>query len=98
MRELDLVACQPRAWYAGLTEPDGREHDIPALLEQDLPADAPGTTLKGDITYIPTWQGWLYLATVIDVHTRMVIGLAMDDNSFTPPRQQRLSRGRDVLR
>ena len=33
---------------------------------------------------MPTWQGWLYLATVIDVHTRMVIGYAMDDNYRTP--------------
>jgi putative transposase len=40
--------------------------------------------LIGDITYVPTWQGWLYLATVIDVHTRMVIGFAMDDNYRTP--------------
>jgi putative transposase len=84
MRELDLVACQPRPWHAGLTRPDGREHAIPDLLEQDFTADAPGTTLIGDITYVPTWQGWLYLATVIDVHTRMVIGFAMDDNYRTP--------------
>ncbi len=84
MRELDLVACQPRRWRAGLTASDGLVHDIPDLLEQDFTAEAPGTTLIGDITYIPTWQGWLYLATVIDVHTRMVIGFAMDDNYRTP--------------
>jgi transposase InsO family protein len=84
MRELDLIACQPRPWHAGLTQADGREHHIPDLLEQDFTADAPGTTLIGDMTYIPTWQGWLYLATVIDVHTRMVIGFAMDDNYRTP--------------
>ncbi len=84
MRELDLVACQPRPWRAGLTAGDGLDHDIPDLLEQDFTADAPGTTLIGDITYIPTWQGWLYLATVLDVHTRMVIGYAMDDNYKTP--------------
>ncbi len=37
----------------------------------------------GDITYIPTWQGWLYLATVIDCHTRAVIGYAMADHYKT---------------
>jgi len=84
MRDAGLVACQPRGWRRGLTEADGCEHDIPDLLKQDFTADAPGTTLIGDITYIPTWQGWLYLATVIDVHTRMVIGYAMDDNYRTP--------------
>ena len=84
MRDAGLVACQPRGWRGGLTEADGHQHDIPDLLEQDFTADAPGTTLIGDITYIPTWQGWLYLATVIDIHTRMVIGYAMDDNYRTP--------------
>lgn len=84
MRDAGLIACQPRPWRRSLTEADGREHHIPDLLEQDFTADAPGTTLIGDITYIPTWQGWLYLATVIDVHTRMVIGYATGDNYRTP--------------
>jgi len=84
MRDAGLITCQPRPWRHSLTEADGREHHIPDLLEQDFTADAPGTTLIGDITYIPTWQGWLYLATVIDVHTRMVIGYATGDNYRTP--------------
>ena len=77
MRELDLQPCQPRPWRGGLTEQDGRELHIPDLLGQDFTAAAPGQKLIGDITYIPTWEGWLYLATVIDCHTRMVIGYAM---------------------
>jgi transposase InsO family protein len=40
--------------------------------------------MVGDITYIPTWEGWLFLATVIDCHTRAVIGWAADDNYKTP--------------
>jgi len=39
---------------------------------------APDQTWVADITYIPTRQGWLYLATVLDVHTRMIVGWAMD--------------------
>ena len=35
-------------------------------------------------TYIPTWQGWVYLATVIDCATRKIVGWAMDDNYQTP--------------
>ena len=84
MRELDLQPCQPRPWRFNLTEQDDREHRIPDLLEQDFTADAPGKKLIGDITYIPTWEGWLYLATVIDCHTRMVVGYAMADNYKTP--------------
>ena len=40
--------------------------------------------MAGDITCIPTWQGRLYLATVIDCHTKAVIGWATDDNYKTP--------------
>jgi transposase InsO family protein len=40
--------------------------------------------MVGDITYIPTWEGWLYLATVIDCHTKEVVGWAMGDNYKTP--------------
>ena len=83
MRELGLEACQPRPWRVSLTEGDGQEHDIPDLVQRDFTAAAPGVKLVGDITYIPTWEGWLYLATVIDCHTKMVIGWAADDNYKT---------------
>ena len=84
MRELDLQPCQPRPWRFNLTEQDGREHRIPDLVEQDFTAPTPGAKLIGDITYIPTWEGWLYLATVIDCHTRMVIGYDMGEDYKTP--------------
>ena len=83
MRELGLVACQPRPWRFSLTEA-GLAGPIPDLLERDFTATAPGAKMVGDITYIPTWQGWLYLATVIDCCTKKVIGYAMDDNYKTP--------------
>ncbi|HEX8991188.1 MAG TPA: IS3 family transposase [Anaerolineales bacterium] len=84
MRELGLVACQPRPWRVSLTEGDGQRHDIPDLVRRDFTAEAPGTKLVGDITYIPTWQGWLYLATVIDCYSKKVIGWATGDNYKTP--------------
>ena len=90
MRDLGLQPCQPRPWWVGLTEADGREHRVPDLLEQDLTAPGPGEKLIGDITYIPTWEGWLYLATVIDCHTRMVIGYALGDDYKTPLIQEAL--------
>jgi len=40
--------------------------------------------MVGDITYIPTWEGWIYLATVIDCHTTEVVGWSMGDNYKTP--------------
>lgn len=83
MRDLDLVPCQPRPWRHSLTE-SGPSGPIADLVARDFTAQAPGTKMVGDITYIPTWEGWLYLATVIDCHTKGVIGWAMDDNYKTP--------------
>ena len=84
MRELGLVACQPRPWRHSLTEQTRSAAPIPDLVRRDFTADAPGQKMVGDITYIPTWEGWVYLATVIDCHTKAVVGWAMDDNYKTP--------------
>jgi putative transposase len=73
MRELGLAAVQPRA-YKRTTVPGKAPVAAPDLLERDFTADAPGQRLVGDITYLRTGEGWLYLATVIDLATRMVIG------------------------
>ena len=59
-------------------------HGQPAdLVGRDFTADIPGTKLVGDITYIRTWQGWLYLATVIDCCSREVVGWSMADQMRT---------------
>lgn len=84
MRELGLESCQPKPWRHSLTEQDGQAGPIPDLVCRDFTAQKPGQKMVGDITYIWTWEGWLYLATVIDCATRKVIGWAMDDNYKTP--------------
>ena len=84
MRELGLEPCQPRPWRHSLTEQDGTAGPIPDLVNRDFTADKPGGKMVGDITYIPTWQGWVYLALVIDCATRKIVGWAMDDNYKTP--------------
>lgn len=77
MAELGLTAYQPRA-YKTTTQPDPDQPAAPAdLVGRDFTADQPGTKLVGDITYLRTWTGWLYLATVIDCCTRQVIGWSM---------------------
>jgi len=83
MRELGLVACQPRPWRPSTTQ-QGAAGPIPDLVNRDFTAEVPGAKMVGDITYIPTWEGWLFLATVIDCATRKVAGWAMDDNYRTP--------------
>jgi putative transposase len=84
MRELGLEPCQPKPWRHCLTEADGMAGPIPDLVNRDFTAEAPGQKMVGDITYIPTWEGWIYLATAIDCHTKAVIGWAMGDNYKTP--------------
>ena len=83
MRGAGLVACQPVPWRHSLTVA-GLSGPIPDLVARDFTAAAPGTKMVGDITYIPTWEGWLFLATVIDCHTKAVVGWATDDNYKTP--------------
>jgi transposase InsO family protein len=73
MRELGLQACQPRA-YKRTTVPGEQPVCTPDLIERAFSAAQPGTRLVGDITYLRTEEGWLYLATVIDLATRMVVG------------------------
>lgn len=84
MRELGLVPCQPRTSRKGTTKQAGKHAEIPDLLERDFTADTPGAKLVGDITYVRTWEGWLYVALVIDCASRAIIGWAMDDNYKTP--------------
>jgi putative transposase len=57
-------------------------HDLPVapnLLQQDFSATAPNQKWVGDITYLWTDEGWLYLATVIDLYSRRVVGWAMSE-------------------
>jgi putative transposase len=82
MRQLGLVPCQPRPWRP-ITTVAGDASDVPDLVCRDFTASAPGTKLVGDITYIRTWEGWVYLATVIDCFTKACIGYAMADHMRT---------------
>jgi putative transposase len=82
MRELGLVACQPRPWRPTTTIA-GDVCATKDLLRRDFTASAPATKLVGDITCIRTWEGWLYLATVLDCCTKKVVGYAMADHMRT---------------
>ncbi len=82
MRELGLEPCQPKPKRFNLTQ--GAPSSVPDLVGRNFTADMPGEKLVGDITYIATAEGWLYLATVLDCCTKEVIGYAMDDHYQTP--------------
>jgi putative transposase len=82
MRDLGLCPCQPKPFRPATTIA-GDAAAVPDLVARDFTADAPGTKLVGDITYIATWRGWAYLATVIDCHTKACIGWAIADHMRT---------------
>lgn len=82
MRDLGLVACQPRPWRP-MTTVAGQTASTPDLVRRDFTTATPATKLVSDITYVRTWEGWLYLATVLDCCTKQVIGYAMADHLRT---------------
>lgn len=84
MRELGLTAVQPRA-YKRTTVGGEDPLDSPDLIGRDFTTDGgvPGQRLVGDITYLRTGEGWLYLATVLDLATRMVVGWQMASHMRT---------------
>jgi putative transposase len=83
MRELGLVTCQPKPYRPTTTVTDADAPAIPDLVNRDFTATRPGEKLVGDITYIKTWEGWLYLCAVIDCHTKMVVGWSMAEHMKT---------------
>lgn len=83
MRELGLYPCQPRPYKTTTIRGADSAKPAPDLVNRDFTAEHPGTKLVGDITYIHTWEGWLYLATVIDCFNNEVVGYAMADHMRT---------------
>ncbi|SFI00131.1 Transposase InsO and inactivated derivatives [Cryobacterium levicorallinum] len=83
MRQIGLVACQPRPFRI-TTEADAEAAaTMPDLVKRDFTADRPGAKFVGDITDIHTWQGFIYLATVIDCYSKKVVGWSIADHMRT---------------
>nr|WP_136194006.1 IS3 family transposase [Actinomyces procaprae] len=76
MRELGLSAARPRR-KVRTTVPAQDLDERPDLVQRDFTASVPGVKWVGDITYIPTWVGFVYLATVLDCCTKKVVGWAL---------------------
>ena len=65
--------------YKATTDSAHNFNIAPNLLDQDFAATAPNQKWAGDISYIWTHQGWLYLAVVIDLYSRRVVGWAVSN-------------------
>ena len=80
MRQHGIRARAPRRYRVCTTD---SKHSLPVaanLLDQNFVADRPNQVWLADITYIPTGEGWLYLAVILDLFTRKVVGWAMRDH------------------
>ncbi len=76
MREAGLCAKRKRRRVV-TTRRDTSHPVAPNLLDRDFTASEPNKKWATDITYIPTAQGWLYLAVVLDLYSRLVVGWSM---------------------
>jgi transposase InsO family protein len=82
MRREKIVAKMSRI-FKRTTRVDGRYAVAPNLLRQDFRAILPNQKWVADITYVKTQEGWLYVAIVLDLFSRKVVGLAMDQSLHT---------------
>jgi len=80
MKKLGLNTRNKRRFRVLTTDSNHNYAIAPNRLQQDFQTYAPDTVYVGDITYIPTQEGWLYLATVIDLYSRKIVGWSMNKN------------------
>ena len=82
MRRLGLRGICPRRWRTTTQRATGDTYP-PDATNRQWDTGVLNAVWVGDITYLRTWEGWLYLATVIDAHSRRVIGWAIADHMRT---------------
>ncbi len=73
------VEAKQKRRYKATTDSNHKEPVFPNLLKREFTTLAPNVVWVSDITYIRTWSGWLYLAVVIDLFNREVVGWSMGD-------------------
>ena len=83
MREDDLMAQLGRAWRCVTTEANPNNAVKSNALNRDFSANSANEKWVTDVTFVPTDEGWLYLASIIDLYNREVVGWAMGENNNT---------------
>jgi putative transposase len=84
MREMGLKWCVSKKFTPTTTVTDPSKIPAPNILDQSFTADAPNQKWVTDITYLPTQLGWVYLAVVLDLFSRKVVGWSISESLATP--------------
>ena len=82
-RQLGLSGQRPKRWLPTTTQVNAAHPIQPNRLARDFTANAPNQKWVADITYIPTREGWLYVAGIVDLFSRQVVGLSMESRMLT---------------
>ncbi|MGC2484880.1 MAG: IS3 family transposase [Acidimicrobiales bacterium] len=96
VRQNGLYAKDARRKRVRTTIPDVSAPPLPDLVQRDFSVGQPGQRTCGDITYIPTGEGWLYLADVEDLGSRRIVGYAMEDHMRSELVERALSMAIDT--
>jgi len=84
MGELEIQGVSRRRGRVRTTTPDKQATPAPDLVKRDFNASRPDQTWVADITYVPTYEGWLFLAAVMDLYSRKIVGWSMRDDLEAP--------------
>lgn len=80
MRHAGIQGISKRRAFVVTTRRDRRERPAPDLVQRGFKADRPDALWVADMTHVPTWAGFVYLAAVMDVFSRRIVGWAMGEN------------------
>jgi transposase InsO family protein len=81
MKRAHLIPVRVVKWHPLTTQPHLGARTAPNLLNQDFRAAQANEKWVGDVTYIDTAEGWLYLASILDLYSRRVVGWAMAEQN-----------------
>ena len=79
MRAHGLHGVSRRRGFTVTTQRDARQRPAPDLVNRRFVADGPNQLWVADMTYVPTWAGFIYLAIVLDVWSRRIVGWAIGE-------------------
>jgi putative transposase len=98
MQELGLTSRVSKAFTPTTTQADPTKRSAPNTLDRDFTAEAPNRKWVTDITYLPTAKGWVYLAVVLDLFSRKVVGWSLSDSLASPLVAEALRRAVETRR